>query len=500
MPTSLSEKNSVPCTDEQIHIEMKEDREISATLLECISEPSGISLKVAIELEKDEEECEAVYDMSHNKTKKVYEVFTKLAGDYKIAVVKDQSVYKKLVKEKMLERYLRMLLASISHEIRNPLNTIEGYLTIMLDTNESTEVIKEFLLRLRFAAQHIDYIVNGACYLTITEGGTVVLQPENFAIRSSVEQIVSMMQPSIVGPKTTLEYHISPSVPPIIFSDSKKFSLILYHLLTNAVKYTSSGHIVVNLTYDPDKSVIATSIEDTGCGMSEEKIMSVFKLFSNIDCANEFNPQGMGLGLVLCKRLSKMLGGDISVKSKIGVGSAFTFTIKLLAGNDIRMLEEELPIERKRSNVELETRLFIVPKREVAEILLQKRKEKHEECGCSQALVVDDEPSNRLVIKAYLKSLNVRADEAENGLVALEKVTEKANCSCCKHYKLITIDINMPVMDGTTATKKLIEMFEKNKELKAPIIAITAANLHSRQDIQTLLSVGFVDICMESLL
>ncbi len=410
------------------------------------------------------------------------------------------------MKQEMLEKYLRMLLASISHEIRNPLNILEGYLTVAAELSIS-DMMKSYLRKLSCAARQIDYALNGACYLTMTESGTIVLQPERFDLKQTVEQMIDFIQPILERKEVTVRFCVAPEVPTVILSDQKKFRLVLYHLLTNAAKYTIRGSIEVSVEFDRSSSILATTVRDTGCGIPPGKIPGLFSIFGNIENANRFNPQGMGLGLVLCKRLSKMLGGDIVVDSTQDVGTAFSFTVKCYSVAELdQTVEAELPLEYDDDKIVMnEIRFFMphVPKsasnikrHPSAAMIIEVSPANKKPCDCAGVLVVDDEPTNRLVIRTYLKGQfgKMEVDEAENGAAALSMVEAKAENTCCCRYKLILMDINMPVMDGTTATQLLMRLFEKNKELKAPIVAVTAANLDFRKDLQALLSVGFADI------
>ena len=253
----------------------------------------------------------------------------------------------------------------------------------------------------------------------------------------------------------------------------------------------------IKIDYEKEKGQLTTSVEDTGCGIREEKMETLFALFSNIDTANPFNPQGMGLGLALCKRLSKMLGGDIIVSSKLNEGSTFTFNIKCYARSELKRsipeIEAALPVEYEPETVTNEIRLFIpltLEKSCASELNMKTL----ETCSCAAALVVDDEPTNRLILKSYLFALGIIADEAENGQVALNRVKSRTNVECCRKYRLILMDINMPIMDGTVATQKMMELFMEDKKLRTPIVAVTAANLDFRKDMQALLSIGFADV------
>jgi CheY-like chemotaxis protein len=265
-------------------------------------------------------------------------------------------------------------------------------------------------------------------------------------------------------------------------SDRKRYILILYNLLTNAVKYTRQGEIRITVHYDPALSMVYTSVADTGIGISEANLQQLFKLYANVERANQHNPQGMGLGLTLCRKLSQMLGGDISVTSTLGAGSTFRFSIKhtrpTASATEVipRIPVQELCETRLRA-----VRLF-APRLDTT-IPIGKTAS-----PTRRVLLVDDEALNRRILRVYLKHFEAEVEEADNGRVALEAV-KRGN-----PYRLILMDINMPEMDGVEATKKLVEMFTDSPQLRAPIVAVTAAVLQSRFDVQDLLSVGFEDI------
>ncbi len=430
------------------------------------------------------------YSMKHSKTGRVYEVRTKHAADSEITVVKDQTLYEQLVREKQLEKYLRMLLASITHEIRNPLNVIEGCSELLSDTCHQVATM------LHHSAQSINYIVKGACYLVRSEGESLGRQEEFFAVRDSVERVVAMNGAGVEGRNVILDYALDDNVPKCTILDRRKYELILFHLVKNAVKYTSVGRVHISVSYDPmARAQMTTTVSDTGCGIRLDVIGRLFTLYANLDTANVNNPQGMGLGLVLCRRLARVLGGEVEVHSKLGEGSSFAFSVccarievnKAPAGE-----EEEIPLERsltREVSTEICMRRF-EHKRMDASCVLPTRG-----CKCRSVLVVDDEFLNRMVIKSYLKGLGEVPEEAENGLVGLNKVKQRSACVCCHRYKLILMDINMPVMDGTQSTKEIALLFAREGIDPTPVVAITAANMESQTEIQELHKAGFRDIC-----
>ena len=439
---------------------------------------------------------DCIYNMSCEKRQKVFEVQAKCLTQqwpegYKIILVKDQTVYEQLLKEKMLDKCQRMLLSSISHVIRNPLNVIEGCSTMLTEGYENS---RELCQKIKNSVAHIDYIISGACYLSAKESCSSTRVAESFAVSSTVNQIIDMIKES-VNKDVILSADIDSSVPASIYSDCKKYKIILFNLLENASKYTYRGKIKVNILYCPESLSLITKVEDTGIGIKEESMPKLFKLYSNIDHVNSYNPQGMNLGLALCKKLSIMLGGDISATSILGCGSAFTFFIKddvILHDMDDSM---QIPSERLRRGKTKEAKI-VVPST-FSLIKHADTESFNRPCRCPDVLVVDDDPTNRLILKTYLKDLGFSAEEALNGAIAVKKVEARmksstTGCCClCKRYKLILMDVNMPEMDGTTAAQILESLFKEYDVMPSPIIAVTAATIEVNPG---LLSSGFKDI------
>jgi len=396
--------------------------------LECIAEPteSKLTLKDVIILEEKDSHEDKAYLMALNAMK--FEVKTKFISfsDTKIAVVKDQTVYENLLREKMLEKYQRMLLSSISHEIRNPLNAIEGYLSMMQEV-KSRDLLLSYNLKVKSAAQQIDFIVTGACDLLLNDHKKVILQPQPFDPRGEIEEVSDIIAPNIESKGLKLHTEIEGSVPMTLSSDPKKYKLILFQLLANAVKYTHKGDIFLTAKYDSSQASLTTFVTDTGVGIKPDDVGNLFRLYTNIEKANVYNPQGMGLGLSLCKKLSNMLGGEISCSSAVGTGSTFTFTIKNYKDeNAIPDLPGmQIPLAGPEGEVVQEIKLFFPA--EFSPRLTTERS-----CLCRNVLIVDDEATNRMVIKHYLESVDAYADEAENGLEGIECVERKMRSDCCK--------------------------------------------------------------------
>lgn len=481
--------------------------EVTLSSLESIKDRANrnITLRQIIERDSNDDSPSFGSGRAHNmyceKTGKLYEVKTKyLPGlwpkEHMIAVVKDQTVYSQLLKRQLLEKYQRMLLSSISHEIRNPLNAVEGYCTMLMDLKiVRNPDMAEICRKIQGSVQQMDFIVSGACDLMVNDKTLILLYNDEVSMRTAVQEVIDIVKPSLGQKPVIINSTISDDVPATICTDCKRFKIILFNLLANAVKYTYEGKIDIDLEYSPSTQILTTTMKDTGVGMKEENIGKLFELYSNLEHVNPYNPQGMGLGLTLCRKLSRALGGDITATSALEKGSTFIFAIKNASSSSGNSNMLNIDSSNEAVPDEICNDYFIQDVKVTAPSLILRPVVP---CSCPRVLIVDDEATNRLVLGAYLKSMGLTFEEAENGRIAIEKVKKrlasKSRCRCRK-YKLILMDINMPEMDGTAATNALIELFHKEKAARAPIVAVTAANIQTRVDIQRLQSLGFEEIC-----
>ncbi|MDR3547224.1 MAG: ATP-binding protein [Candidatus Pacebacteria bacterium] len=451
--------------------------------LECIKDRNDANLSLRRVVESGDGRADAdgrERMMICEETQRLFEVRTRTLpkiwpDGYSLVVVKDQTVYEQLVKETLMEKYQRMLISSISHEIRNPLNAIQGYTSMILES-QSKQDIAVLCSKMEREIRGMDFTLAGACDLMINVSGGDGGQPiqvQSFNLRSAIREVEEMVQPGMEQKSIELLHSIDSNVPDEVCSDPKKYKLILFHLLSNSTKYTDAGSITVSLRYECDTRTLTTQVVDTGIGIAADRIEKLFELYANMEHVNPYNPQGMGLGLTLCKKLSRSLGGDISASSEPGKGSIFGFHIRTSDCGDCSHKDAELLVPSERSD---------------------NGPRSMRGCKCSPVLVVDDEATNRLVLKSYLRSLGIVPDEAENGRQALKCMQSRSMGQCCQRYRLVLMDINMPDMDGTTATTEMVRMFGCGSWGRCPIVAVTAANLQTRIDIQNLLSVGFNEI------
>jgi len=242
-----------------------------------------------------------------------------------------------------------------------------------------------------------------------------------------------------------LNFHIQEDVPNLLVGDPGRLGQILFNLVGNAIKFTHTGSITI-MIQNGSEGRLHFAVTDTGIGISGDKQSKIFEIFTQADASTTREYGGTGLGLAICRNLVKQMGGRIWVDSKVDVGSSFHFTTKLALGDRDHLdqlgqsEEESLPIEILKDDRPL------------------------------AILLVEDSPDNRLLINFYLKNTTYHITEAENGKLAVEAFRNNQGC-----FDLILMDIQMPVMDGYAATRKIRQMERQMNWQLSAITALTAS-------------------------
>ena len=236
-----------------------------------------------------------------------------------------------------------------------------------------------------------------------------------------------------------MQLNFDNTIPALVNGDPVRLGQVITNLVNNAVKFTHTGQVAINaalVNHDAENITICFEVSDTGIGIPEEKLEYIFEVFTQASSATTRKFGGIGLGLAICRRLVNLMGGEISVKSKVDQGSTFSFTLSLkkgassLAGTpDIREYKNSTAFKGIK------------------------------------VLLTEDNQINVLVVRRYLQQWGIDCDVADNGLIALEKVRDK-------QYDVVLMDLQMPVMDGYEATRQ-IRLIDNYKT--TPVIAITAS-------------------------
>jgi PAS domain S-box-containing protein len=332
-------------------------------------------------------------------------------------------------------------LANMSHEIRTPLNGIVGMVNLMRLSNLNEEQ-QENIKIVKTCVNALLNVINDILDFSKMEAGKLEIQKKNCNLKSLVEHTVKAQLPVAANKGIELNYSFSANMPQFVMGDFHRIQQILNNLISNAIKFTDQGEIwvkVKKISGSEDQVVLQFSVEDTGIGIAEKHVHSIFDSFSQVDGSFTRRFGGTGLGLAITRQLVELMGGTIWVESHKGLGSKFFF---------------QLPFEPGKKELE---------KNEIKSASLKADKQ-------VKILVTEDDRVNQIVISRMLTECGYSVDIAENGFEALEKVKRNA-------YDIILMDIQMPGMDGIEATKRIRET---NKVI--PILAITAYALHGDRE------------------
>lgn len=374
------------------------------------------------------------------------EVFNKLIED--VNMTQDEVQKAKEVAENS-SRMKSEFLANMSHEIRTPLNSIVGMIEVLQETPLTAEQ-REYVSLFKRASSALLSIVNDILDMSKIEAGAVELNIESFLLKDVVQDVIQTLSPLAKQKNINLEFKISPNMSSSYKGDVAKIRQILTNLISNSLKFTSEGF--VSLSIQPNSTGksgnLFFTVEDTGIGISKEKIGSLFRIFTQADSSITKTYGGTGLGLALCKKLTEMMGGEIWLESTVGKGSCFYFTLDLL----------EVTEHETKDHLQISAQTISTDEIKPLKILL-----------------VDDSIENRVLIKTFLKKTNHQITEAENGYEAVQLARDN-------QFDVILMDLQMPVMDGLKATQ-MIRSFEKtNHKERVHIIALTAYALKEEVD------------------
>jgi len=330
----------------------------------------------------------------------------------------------------------QQFLSTMSHEIRTPLNSILGFTNVLLKTDLGDKQ-KEFLHAIKTSGDSLIFLINDILDLAKVNAGKMTFEKQPFQISKSITIIQNSFDLKIKEKNLEIINEYDNRIPALLVGDSIRLNQIFLNLMSNAVKFTHKGKITISvklLNEDKDTATIEFAVTDTGIGIAENKIDSIFNAFEQAETGISNSYGGSGLGLAIVKQLVESQGGSISLKSKIGEGSKFSFI---------------LTFEKTNANAISETELDVI--------------KLDYEIKNLRVLVAEDVTLNQLLIQMILSNFGFEHEVVANGKIAIEKLQTNT-------YDIILMDLNMPEMNGFEAT----EYIRNTMKSKIPIIALTA--------------------------
>ena len=309
-------------------------------------------------------------------------------------------------------------LATMSHEIRTPMNGVLGMSSLLCATPLTAEQ-REYADVIKTSGEALLTVINDILDFSKIESGNIAIDPQNFNLRKCVEEVLDLFAARTAELKIDLIYDIHPSVPEQLVADNLRLRQVLLNLVGNAIKFTTQGEVFVGVTLkkQQDNEIeLQFEVRDTGIGIPEDKISRLFRAFSQVDSSTTRKYGGTGLGLVISERLVQLMGGVIYVKSAVGVGTTFSFTI-------------------------------VCSKSTATESVLYSLD--HSGYEGKKVLIVDDSRTNLKILQAQLEQWQLRAVSATSGSEALQALDKH------KDFDLVITDMQMPGMNGVELASKI---------------------------------------------
>ena len=346
-------------------------------------------------------------------------------------------------------RYKSQFLANMSHELRTPLNSLLVLARLLAQNPNGNLTLKqvEYATVIHSSGSDLLRLINDILDLTKVEAGKMDINPERFALAGLIEDLRGVFGPLTEEKRLTFTIGTGPGVPADVFTDKQRLRQILYNLLSNAVKFTEHGHVELRIETAAgppgSDSWIVFSVADTGIGIGRDNLTSIFSAFQQADGTTSRRYGGTGLGLAICREVAARLGGEVTVRSELGLGS--TFSLHLPLG------QHGGPYQR-------------IPSAADGNIAPVPAAMPHEVLRGHKVLVVDDDPRNSFVLTDVLEMHGMTVVQATDGRKAIAELA-------AGDIDLVLMDVMMPQMDGYETTRAIRRMPQYTR---LPVITVTA--------------------------
>jgi len=348
-------------------------------------------------------------------------------------------------------------LAMMSHEIRTPMNGVIGMAQALMKTQMKDEQ-RQMLSVMIDSSDMLLLLLNDILDMSKIEAGKIELESIPFSPQKLVHAAGDLFDARASAKDITLEVEIAADASQWRLGDPARLRQIVFNLVSNAIKFTDQGTVKIALNLGPNREM-AISVTDTGIGIPHDRVAHLFEKFTQADSSHTRLYGGTGLGLSIAKAMTEAMGGELLVKSEVGVGSTFTCLVPLQAVSATLDEPENLAESGKSADGNASTLQDTPP------------------ASALKLLVAEDNPTNQLVLKALLSSYEIELVFTQNGQEALEAWQ-------AERYDAILMDMQMPVMDGVTAIRAIRAQEIRENRPRTPIVSLTANALQHQIDAQ----------------
>ncbi len=380
--------------------------------------------------------------------------FTIIVRNISDRIAIEESLRKSMKAAEAANQAKSLFLANMSHEIRTPLNSIVGFMHLMLDKSYNDEEKAGFADTIKRNAQVLMQLIDDILDLSKVEAGKIELENMPCSLSDIMRNVRSLMEIKVKEKGISLQVKKEGVVPDVIMTDPTRLQQILINVIGNAVKFTHKGGVTVTLSVrhdaDPARHFVEFLVQDTGRGIPVESQENLFSHFSQADSSTTRKYGGTGLGLVLSRHLATAMGGSVElVTSEENLGSTFLITVATPSMHGEFDISKIHSADLGWNPTQLESRLL----------------------SGVRALVVDDSPDNQILLSQILGLLGTQVTVADNGNDAIQEALRQS-------YDIILMDMQMPVMDGYTATREL-----RKQGYHLPILAVSAAAMKEDREL-----------------